>query len=86
MDEASPVAASARRKKRGNFHVPKETVHSGCTDPTQATARLVTVFVSRIQKSCARDISVRPTEIIIIIIIIIIAVYSQIQIEKVKRR
>ena len=27
-------------------------------NPTQATARLVIVFVSRIQKSCARDISV----------------------------
>ena len=56
------VAALAKREKWGNFHVPKETVHSGCTDSTQATARLVIVFVSRIQKSCARDISVRPTE------------------------
>ena len=27
------------------------TVHSGCTDPTQATARLVIVLESRIQKS-----------------------------------
>ena len=33
------------------FHVPNGTVHSGCTDPTQATARLVIVLVSRIQKS-----------------------------------
>ena len=56
------VAASARREKWGNFHVSKETVHSSCTDPTQATARLVIVFVSRIQKSCARDISDRPIE------------------------
>ena len=28
---------------------------SGCTDPTQATTRLVTVLVSRIQKSCTGD-------------------------------
>ena len=33
------------------FHVPNGTVHSGCTDPTQATARLVIVLVTRIQKS-----------------------------------
>ena len=33
------------------FHVPNVTVHSGCTHPTQATARLVIVLVSRIQKS-----------------------------------
>ena len=32
-----------------------ETVHSGYTDPTQATARLVIVLVSRIQKSGTRD-------------------------------
>ena len=31
--------------------MPNETVHSGYTDPTQATARLVIVFVSRIRKS-----------------------------------
>ena len=37
------------------FHVPNETLHSGCTDPTQATARLVVVLVSRIQKSGAVD-------------------------------
>ena len=39
------------------FHVPNETVHS--TDPTQATSRLVIVFVSilvsRIQKSGTGD-------------------------------
>ena len=33
------------------FHVPNGTVDSGCTDPTQATARLVIVLVTRIQKS-----------------------------------
>ena len=31
------------------------TVHCGCTDPTQATARLVIVHVSRIQKSGTGD-------------------------------
>ena len=31
------------------------TVHCGCTDPTQATARLVIVRVSRIQKSGTED-------------------------------
>ena len=29
--------------------------HSGCTDPTQATARLVIVLVGRIQKSGTGD-------------------------------
>ena len=47
------------------------TVHSGFTDPPQATARLVIVLVSRMQKSGTgdnsfvkwkREISVRPTE------------------------
>ena len=33
-----------------NFHVPNETIHSGCTDQTQATGGLVIVLVSRIQK------------------------------------
>ena len=33
------------------FNLPNGAVHSGCTDPTQATARLVIVLVSRIQKS-----------------------------------
>ena len=32
------------------FHMPKATVHSGCTDLTQATAHLVIVLASRIQK------------------------------------
>ena len=37
------------------FHVPNGTVHSGCTDPNQGTARLVIVLVSRIQKSGTGD-------------------------------
>ena len=37
------------------FHVPNGTVHSDCTDPTQATARLVIVLVSRMQKRGAGD-------------------------------
>ena len=37
------------------FHVSNGTVHSDCTDPTQATARLVIVLVSRIQKSGTED-------------------------------
>ena len=37
------------------FHTPNRTVHSGCTDPTQATVHLVIVLVSRIQKSGTGD-------------------------------
>ena len=37
------------------FHAPNKTAHSGCMDPTQATARLVIVLVSRIQKSSTGD-------------------------------
>ena len=37
------------------FHVLNGTVHSGCSDATQATARLVIVLVSRIQKSGTGD-------------------------------
>ena len=52
------------------FHVPNGKVHSGCTDPTQATPCLLIVLVSRIQKSGTgdnnlvkwKDISVRPTD------------------------
>ena len=33
------------------FHVPNGTVHSGCTDPTEATARWIIILVSRTQKS-----------------------------------
>ena len=56
----------------GKFHVPNGTVHSGCTNPTQATISLmVIVLVSRIQNSgtggqqfcqIERDILVRLTE------------------------
>ena len=51
--------------------VPNGTVHSVCTDPTRATARLVIVLVRTIQKSgtrennfvkMERDNSVGPTE------------------------
>ena len=31
--------------------MPNGTVRSGCTDPTQATARLVIILVSRIKRS-----------------------------------
>ena len=53
------------------FHVPNGTVHSFCTDPSQATVCLVIVLVRRIQKrgtwgnnfvKWKRNISVRPTE------------------------
>ena len=52
------------------FHVPNGTVHSDCTDPTQATARLVIVLVSRMQKrgwgqqfcQIEGNISVGPTK------------------------
>ena len=37
------------------FRLPNRTVHSGCTDPTQATTRLVIILVSRIQKSGTGD-------------------------------
>ena len=46
--------------------MPNGTVHYDCTDPTQATARLVIVLVSRIQKSGTGNNnfvnSVRPTQ------------------------
>ena len=35
--------------------MPNGTVHSDCTDPTQATASLVIVLVSRMQKRGAGD-------------------------------
>ena len=35
--------------------MPNGTVHSGCTDPTQATERLVIVLVRRIQNSGTGD-------------------------------
>ena len=37
------------------FRLPNRTVHSSCTDPTQATTRLVIILVSRIQKSGTGD-------------------------------
>ena len=37
------------------FRVLHGTVHSGCTDPIQATIRLVIILVSRIQKSGTGD-------------------------------
>ena len=37
------------------FYVFNGTVHFGCTDPTQATAHLVIVLASRIQKSSTGD-------------------------------
>ena len=37
------------------FRLPNKTVHSGCTDPTQATTTLVIILVSRIQKSGTGD-------------------------------
>ena len=35
--------------------MPNGTVHSDCTDPTQATARLVIVLISKMQKSSSGD-------------------------------
>ena len=37
------------------FRLPNRPVHSGCTDPTQATPCLVIILVSRIQKSSTGD-------------------------------
>ena len=59
LDRYKPWPLSIQRKnsdlKFRKFHVPNWTVHSGCTDPTQATARLVIVLVRRIQKSGIGD-------------------------------
>ena len=41
--------------KFGKFSVPNGTVHSGCTDPTRTTARLVIVLVSWMQKRDTGD-------------------------------
>ena len=35
--------------------MPNGTVHSDCTDPTHATARLVIVLISKMQKSSSGD-------------------------------
>ena len=37
------------------FRLPNRTVHSGCTDPTQGTTRLIIILVGRIQKSGTGD-------------------------------
>ena len=50
----SPFKENSGLKFR-KFHVPNETVHSGCTNLTQTTAVLVIVPVSRIQKSGTGD-------------------------------
>ena len=54
--DSGSLGAFHSTKKSGlkfrKFHMPRNrTVYSGCTDPTQATARLVIVLVSRKQKS-----------------------------------
>ena len=46
------------------FHVPNRTVHSGCTDPTQATARLVICKQDTNRALMKRHISVRLIEMI----------------------
>ena len=51
------------------FHVPSGTVHSGCTDQTQATTHLVIVVVSRMYwrqqfSQMEKDISSGPTGMI----------------------
>ena len=54
MEPTNPRALSIQQKFRfeiSEIHEPNGSVHSGCTDPTQATAHLVIVLVSRIQKS-----------------------------------
>ena len=52
----SPEALSIQPKFRFDIlEIPHRTVHSGCTDPTQATVHLVIVLVSRIQKSGTGD-------------------------------
>ena len=37
------------------FHIPNGTIHWSCTDSTQATARLVIILLSRLQKSVTGD-------------------------------
>ena len=37
------------------FHMPNGTIHCSCTDSTQATARLVIILLSRLQKSGTGD-------------------------------
>ena len=52
--EHFPFNANSGLKFR-KVHVSNGKVHSGCTDPTQATALLVIVLVRRIQKSGTGD-------------------------------
>ena len=49
--ERFPFKQQKINLKFRKFHVPNGTVDSGCKDPTQATARLVIVLVTRKQKS-----------------------------------
>ena len=58
MEPKKPSALSIQQKFRfeiSEIHEPNGSVHSGCTDPTQATAHLVIVLVSRVQKSSTGD-------------------------------
>ena len=48
-------SANKSSLKFRNFHSPSWTVHSGCTDPTQATAHLVIILVSQIQNNGTGD-------------------------------
>ena len=54
MEPKKPRALSIQQKFRfeiSEIYEPNGSVHSGCIDPTQATARLVIVLVTRIQGS-----------------------------------
>ena len=54
MEPKTPRALSIQQKFRfqiSEIYEPNGSVHSGCIDPTQATARLVIVLVTRIQGS-----------------------------------
>ena len=50
-----PLKKNSGFKFRKLFRLPNKTIHSGCTDPTQATTRLVIILLSRIQKSGTGD-------------------------------
>ena len=54
MEPTKPRALSIQQQFRfeiSEIYKPNGSVHSGCTDPTQATVRLVIVLVTRIQGS-----------------------------------
>ena len=58
MKPTNPRAFSIQQKFQfeiSEIHEPNGSVHSACTDPTQATARLVIVLVARIQCSSTGD-------------------------------